>query len=697
MLRTLAGKGSSVGALCALAGAVLAVVGSLLTLREFATEAFEWPRALASAAMRRVEVEGDKTLTIAHMLSTQMAGGTSLPSPSEQTFQDLALRGLYSYDMEGHRLERRGKDWTEPRDRMPGILHLLRRGKGVWWVNLTEGEITLGAAVPIDRSPPYTRSLFVVRDLGQEWFYSVAEELDIPVVAWSFGWKERFNFYGRKEGELEDLDVYEEDQVVSLAQGAKERMEGDELMFNWEQGEQRYRVHAVLLYSPDQLNPIGIIGVAWDMSGVEEVRNQWLRFEIGAMGSAIALGILVSYLAWRGESKDLDLLAQRMKEDPLGKGLEVEDLEKRGGALRELVGACGRLVREARALLEQTSVLGDAILGSAQRQSSCAEQMSSATEELSAMVEQASRAVAHEAEMVQDLSEATAFIKNRAGQTGKGTADAVVSSQAMMDAAQRGGDQTSQTMEKMEEITSAMSDASGVVSTLRDTAQEIVGILNSMTDIAAQTRLLALNAEIEAARAGAEGREFTVVAEEVEVLADESSGAVDQINRLVQDIQSKGELAGQAMMAGMSLVEEGRSMVSATEAAIGEVIKAVQETTHLVGVMAEAARGQTKSSEEADKIVSELASVAEGNAAAMEEASASCDEQVASMEQVAESAENLLSSARAFRSMLKTYSAKEEAIAELGTYEESEEGMEEAAEEEEFFPWETEAESPGGD
>jgi len=691
MLRTFAGKGSLIGAFCAVVGALLSVGVSMLALREFAAQAYQWPAELASAAMHRVEMEGDKTLTIAQMMSLQMGGSMTLPVPTEQVFTDLSLHGLYAYDMEVNPLSRVGGELPESRNRMMEMFRVVRRGQGLWWLTVKERRIVVGAAVPIDRSLPCTRVLVVVRDLGEDWLSSVADKFDIPVVSWSFGHREQFHFYEGPEGLLNNLTPHEEDQVLALAQGSRSRMihDQDALMFIWDRNDRSYRIHAVPLFSPDTMEAIGVIGVAWDMGQMVEVRNRWMWMELVAVGIAFVLGGALSFLVWRPVSQVIFTLTERLKTDPVGKGLDVVDLEGQAGPARGLALACHRLVREGRSLLEQTSVLGDAILNSAQKQSSCAAQMSSATEELSAMVEQASRAVAHEAGMVQELTDAVGWIKDRASETSKGTADAVVSSRAMMDAAKMGGEQTNQAMDKMEEITEAISGASSEVRKLRDTAHEIVGILNSMTDIAAQTRLLALNAEIEAARAGKQGREFTVVAEEVEVLADESSAAVDQISHLVEEIQTKGELAGKAMLAGMSLVEEGRTMVNATRDAIEEIIKAVQETTHLVGLMADSAMTQVRSAEEANKIVSELASVAEGNASAMEEASASSDEQAASMDQVVESAVNLLSSARAFRAMLSTYISKEKAIAELEVIDDVEEGIPEG---DEVFPWEGDSE-----
>ena len=104
----------------------------------------------------------------------------------------------------------------------------------------------------------------------------------------------------------------------------------------------------------------------------------------------------------------------------------------------------------------------------------------------------------------------------------------------------------------MSSVRDASHDVTTAIRGLAGKSQEISGIVETITAIAAQTNLLALNAAIEAARAGEQGRGFAVVADEVRKLAEESKGSATLIARLIEQIQEQTALA-------VDVVEQGRS------------------------------------------------------------------------------------------------------------------------------------------
>jgi len=136
----------------------------------------------------------------------------------------------------------------------------------------------------------------------------------------------------------------------------------------------------------------------------------------------------------------------------------------------------------------------------------------------------------------------------------------------------------------MAAIAEGARESSGIVSELGGLSTEITGIVKVIKEIADQTNLLALNAAIEAARAGEQGRGFAVVADEVRKLAERTADSTQQIGDMIQRIQSGTRRAVDAMETGVSRATQGEEMARRAGEAIdqieqraGEVMRAVSE------------------------------------------------------------------------------------------------------------------------
>ena len=125
-------------------------------------------------------------------------------------------------------------------------------------------------------------------------------------------------------------------------------------------------------------------------------------------------------------------------------------------------------------------------------------------------------------------------------------------------------------------IENKISTATEVVNVLGNKSREIDNIISLITNIAGQTNLLALNAAIEAARAGEQGRGFAVVADEVRKLAEQSEAAAKQISYIIREIQKETNTTGKVMGESTSSVQEGIVMVNAAEKTCAEIEQAIQ-------------------------------------------------------------------------------------------------------------------------
>lgn len=204
------------------------------------------------------------------------------------------------------------------------------------------------------------------------------------------------------------------------------------------------------------------------------------------------------------------------------------------------------------------------------------------------------------------------------------------------------GDETIQTaVQQMTMIQNTVQTLEKTVQTLDKRSLEIGDIVEAITQIADQTNLLALNAAIEAARAGEQGKGFAVVADEVRKLAEQSAQSTMQIKDIISRIQADTELAVESMAAGSAEVVKGIDVTNMAGKSFEEIRTNVQSVTYEIGQISEESK---VISQHADQVAMGIETVLEQtneNTASAQNISAATEEQLASMEEIAASAEAL--------------------------------------------------------
>ncbi|MFN7252777.1 MAG: methyl-accepting chemotaxis protein [Anaerobacillus sp.] len=341
----------------------------------------------------------------------------------------------------------------------------------------------------------------------------------------------------------------------------------------------------------------------------------------------------------------VQLVEQVAKGDLTGKEIVVKSNDELG----RLIKSTNEMANNLRNLLTRTTETSN--------------QVAAASEELTASSDQTTIATNQIASTIQDVAKGAAVTVNGAQESARAMEEMTVGiqriaessslvSESSLDAtqeAQEGNIALQRVIEQMNSISIAVKDASQIIGRLGERSNEIGSILGVITAIADQTNLLALNAAIEAARAGEHGKGFAVVADEVRKLAEESRQSADKISLVIHEIQADTLVAEKTMDNGTKEVAEGISVVEETGHAFERILTAIQNVSSQIQEVSATAQEMSASSEQVSASVDEMAIVSAETAEHFQSVAAGADQQLSSMEEIQASANNLSQLAQALQ------------------------------------------------
>jgi methyl-accepting chemotaxis protein len=196
------------------------------------------------------------------------------------------------------------------------------------------------------------------------------------------------------------------------------------------------------------------------------------------------------------------------------------------------------------------------------------------------------------------------------------------SSKVAMAAAETGSAVVNQTVSIMGKIAERVQVTSVAIGELGARSEQIGAIIGTIEDIADQTNLLALNAAIEAARAGEQGRGFAVVADEVRALAERTTKATREIGDMIKSIQTETQSAVIEMEAGVREVKKGTDEAGHSGNAIRQILDQIEAVNLQVNQIATAAEEQTATTSEISQNMHQITDIVQSTARGAQESSA---------------------------------------------------------------------------
>jgi methyl-accepting chemotaxis protein len=321
----------------------------------------------------------------------------------------------------------------------------------------------------------------------------------------------------------------------------------------------------------------------------------------------------------------------------------------------DLAAGFNVMLQNIKEMVTNIQLNAERVAATSEQLSASAEQASSASQQVASSIQMVSEDSAssldgtkHATETVKDIDRGIHLITSNVEDLSNAAANTTGN-------ATKGFEMLHLVQSQMSTIQKASNDMSNVTFSLGATSKEIVQIISLIESISDQTNLLALNAAIEAARAGEHGKGFAVVADEVRKLSEQSQKATNQVSQLINDIQTKVEQTLQVMKESEGEVEEGQKLVDSASQSFFLIKNDIEVVSEMITAINASIQEINAGSNELVETISEAEEIAIKTAEHSSSVAAAAEEQTASAQEITSVSEALASMAKELQDYISKF------------------------------------------
>ncbi|MGC5325578.1 methyl-accepting chemotaxis protein [Brevibacillus sp. SYSU BS000544] len=369
---------------------------------------------------------------------------------------------------------------------------------------------------------------------------------------------------------------------------------------------------------------------------------------------AILLGLVQTYFINRSIIKPLHRLvdaSQKVSEGDLTQHITVDTNDELG----QLSISFNKMSDSLRGVLHQLSDTTEQVASLAEQLSANAEQTSKATQHVSRAIDEVSAGAHNQVQGAEESAKAMEEMAVGIQRIAESSSQVSDAANETTSEASQGNQSIQHTVSKMGMINESVQGSASIVQKLGERSQEIGQIVEVISAIAAQTNLLALNAAIEAARAGEHGRGFAVVADEVRKLAEQSNASASQITSLIQEIQTDTGRAVISMDTVVKEVKEGLTVVVEAGEAFKHIYESSQNVADQIREISATSQQMSAGSEEVAASVDDMARIAKDSAYNADRVNALSKEQLIAIEEISASSLSLSQKAHELQHLIEKF------------------------------------------
>jgi methyl-accepting chemotaxis protein len=333
----------------------------------------------------------------------------------------------------------------------------------------------------------------------------------------------------------------------------------------------------------------------------------------------LAFGVAVAFLLAVG----LGLLITRMITRPLYAAVNSAKRVAQGDLTQHIQA---RTHDETGQLTAALADMQNSLKGTLQEISSASHQLASAAEQLSAVTEESTQGLTRQNDEIQQAATAVNEMTAAVEEVARNAVSTSEVSQATSQDAMTGRNQVQEAVVAIGNMATEITASTEKVGTLAGQVRDIGKVLDVIRAIAEQTNLLALNAAIEAARAGEQGRGFAVVADEVRALAHRTQASTGEIESMINTVRSGADEAVAAMIKSQSLANSTQTLATAAGDALTRITEGVSQINERNLVIASASEEQAQVAREVDRNLVNIQDLSSQSAAGANQTSASSQE-----------------------------------------------------------------------